>query len=429
MLSQQAQAQSVIRDTEIEQYLSRWFAPIFEANGMRPEQVKIIIVQSNDINAFVAGGSNIFFYTGLIQETDHPGELIGVMAHELAHVASGHLVRGRQALEEASYESILGTILGVGAAIASGNASAAGAGSIAGNSMAQRRFLATSRTFESSADQAAIQSMEKAGMNPEGLLTFMQKLEGQEYLPTSQQSEYVRTHPLTANRINALQAKVDVSKNKDVDFEPSWHEQHARMQAKLKGFINPSQVSWAYDDRDKSIPAEYARAIAAYRENRIQEAVQTINSLIEKEPQNAYFHELKGQMLVDFGRVEEAIPSYERALSLAPESGLIRTALSQAQIQIAKDDQSIYKAAIENLKKAVIQEPRSTRVHRLLATAYGRTDQNSLARLHLAEEALLQRRSEYAVNQAKIALRGLEQGSSAALRANDIIQYVSDKKS
>ena len=76
-------------------------------------------------------------------------------------------MRGRAAMAQASYESIIGTIIGVGAAVATGNAGAAGAGSLAGNSVAQRRFLSTARTFESSADQAAIKSMNRAKMNPE----------------------------------------------------------------------------------------------------------------------------------------------------------------------------------------------------------------------------------------------------------------------
>ena len=133
-------------------------------------------------------------------------------------------------------------------------------------------------------------------------------------------------------------------------------------------------------------------------------------------------------MLVDFGRVKEALPSYQKALSLAPHSGLIRIALAHAQIQMADEKPEIYDEIISSLKQASRIEPRSTRVHRLLATAYGRTDQNALARLHLAEEALLQRRNRYASSQAEIALKGLQEGSSAAIRANDIIQYVSEKK-
>lgn len=421
-------AQTVIRDTEIEAYLSEWFSPIFKANNMQADQVKIILIQSNDINAFVAGGSNIFFYTGLIEKTDNPSELIGVMAHELGHISGGHLVRGRVAMEQASYESILGTIIGLGAAVASGDAGAVGAGTIAGGSMAQRRFLSTARTFESSADQAAIKSLNAAGLNPKGLETFLEKLEGQELLPTSQQSEYIRSHPLTRDRVGTVQAAVQKSDYKNAEFPAHWAEQHSRMKAKLMGFINPEQVAWKYDERDQSVAANYARAVSHYRENRIEKAISTIDQLIAQEPKNAYFQELKGQMLVDFGRVDDALPAYEKAIALAPGSGLIRTALAHTQIETAGDNSQKLDEAIENLKRAAQDEPRSTRVQRLLATAYGRQGKDAYARLHLGEEALLQGKKKYAKEQAQIALKGLPPTSASALRAKDILSYVDNNK-
>lgn len=423
-----ANAQTIIRDTEIEAYLSEWFAPIFQANNMQPNQVKIILVQSNDVNAFVAGGSNIFFYTGLIEKTENPGELIGVMAHELGHVSGGHLVRGRAAMETASYEALLGTIVGVGAAVASGDAGAVAAGSLAGSSMAERRFLSKARTFESSADQAAITSMNKAGMNPKGLATFLEKLEGQELLATSQQSEYVRSHPLTRNRVASVEAAIQKSDNLNKEFPAKWYDQHARMKAKLMGYINPEQVTWNYDTTDKSIPALYARAVADYRQNNIDVALNGVDTLIAMEPSNPYFYELKGQMLVDFGRVPQSIAPYKKAISLMPESGLIRMAYGQALIESSGDKAVQLQAAIETLKRAAQDEPRSTRVHRLLATAYGRLGNDTMARLHLAEEALLEGKSAYAKQQADMALKTLDPNSAAYLRAKDIILFADQKK-
>ena len=427
LMPAKASAQTVIRDSEIESYMNEWFTPIFKANGMQPSQVKIILVQDNNVNAFVAGGSNIFFYTGLLEMTENPGELIAVMAHELGHISGGHLIRGREALEVASYESILGTIIGLGTAVVSGDSGAAAAGSLAGNSVAQRRFLSKTRTFESSADQAAMTSMNRAGMNPGGMLTFLQKLEGEELLAANQQSEYVRSHPLTRNRISTIETAVSKSPNKSKEFSAKWNDQHARMRAKLMGFINPGRVSWTYDDTDQSIAAEYARAVADYRENRIDSAITRIDALIAREPKNPYFHELKGQMLVDFGRVKEALPSYQKAIDLLPSSGLIRTALAHAQIEAANDDPAKLKAPIDNLTRALQDEPRSTQIHRLLATAYGRSGDDAMARLHLAEEALLQRKYGYAKEQAEISLKSLKPQTPAALRANDILAYVKQK--
>ena len=419
--AQNGAAPIIIRDTEIESDFKEWIAPLLKAAGLGTESVNLILVQSPQINAFVAGGSNIFIYTGLIDRSENPDEIIGVLAHELGHIAGGHLVGTRAALERASYESILGMVLGVGAAIATGNSAAANAIIAGTGSMAQGKFLAHSRVNESSADQAALRFLESAQINPVGLSTFLEKLESEELMPASQQSEYVRTHPLTRDRIDALETKINQSASKGKPLPARWIEQHARMKAKLAGFINPSRVPWIYDDRDDSIPARYARAISAYRQNETAKALKEIDGLIALEPENAYFQELKGQMLVDFGRVQEGIPYYEKAVKLLPDAGLIRIDLAHALLEGQPGSEQ---KAIEHLDRALRAEPRSTVAHRFLATAYGRTGQETLAKLHLAEEAVLQRKLPYAKRQAEAVLAEAAKDSREWIQARDILGQI-----
>lgn len=423
-----AAAQTIIRDTEIEADMAEWFAPVFKAAGMSPDQVNIIIVQDDQINAFVAGGSNIFFFTGLLQKTENPGEVIGVMAHELGHITGGHLIRGREAMEQASYESILGMILGGAATLATGDGGAMATIGAGANSMAQRRFLKHTRAFESSADQAALKFLGAAHLNPTGLETFMHKLEGQELRPESQQSEYVRSHPLTRDRIATIEARVEQSPDKDKAYPDEWNKQHRMMLAKLRGYITPQQVVWTYDDRDNSRESVTARTIAAYRTNDVAKALKLSDQMLAMEPNNPYFLELRGQMLMDFGRVAEAASYYEKAVAQKPDAALIRTALAHAQIETAGNDKSKLQKAVQNLTFAQEKEPKSTRVHRLLATAYGRMGDEPRAKLHLAEEALLQRKYDYAKNQAVAAQKGLKSGSADWIRAGDILNYITYEK-
>ncbi|GJL85824.1 MAG: peptidase M48 [Micavibrio sp.] len=418
-----AEAQTIIRDTEIENTMNEWAAPIYKAAEIAPDNVHIILVQSDDINAFVAGGANIFFYTGLLTKTDNPDEIIGVLAHELGHISGGHLIATRDALERATYESIIGTIIGIGAAIATGDSGAAIAVGGGASGVAQRRFLAHSRVNESSADQAALSYFETAELSSDGLASFMRKLESEELLPASQQSEYVRTHPITRNRIEALESRAQSSPFKDRPYPPEWIEQHARLKAKLTGFINPGRVPWVYDDRDDSIPARYARAIAAYRENRVNESLHQIDELLALEPKNAYFLELKGQMLVDFGRIAEGIPVYRRSVEILGKAPLIRIALGHALLENG-DSSANMKEAITHLDRALQDEPRSARAHRLIATAYGRLGQEDLAKIHLAEEAVLQGNLPYAKHQAEAALKNIKKGSREWLQARDILAHI-----
>ena len=431
------QAQSLIRDREIERIFGQWFAPIVEAAELAPNSVNIILIQDNQINAFVAGGPNVFFFTGLLLETKTPEEIIGVFAHEVGHIRGGHLIRGRQALEKASYETLIGTILGLGAAIASGNGGAAGTISAGAQDQAFRRFLSHSRVQESSADQAALNYITKAKMSPIGLISFFRTLQSKHGGTNSRRIEYTRTHPLTGNRINDLMREAETSPYLDKRLPEQWYKDYDLIKAKLLGFIKPGHVEWTFGPEDKSIPAEYARAIAAYRRTQYQKSIEILDRLIKRAPNNPYFHELKGQVLVDAGRITDALAPYRKAVQLDPEAGLIRIALAHALIESGlshhKDtpdtNKQIYlREAINHLKNALGSEKRSARLHRLLATSYGRLGQTSLARLHLAEEAVLRRKWGNALDHARVAAATLEKESREHLQALDLIQFIENHK-
>ena len=424
---QAAESRILIRDTEIEGIIKSWSADVINAAGMTPDQVNIILIQNQDLNAFVAGGSNIFIYTGLIERTENPGELVGVIAHELGHIAGGHLSRTSEVMSKASFEAIVATLLGVGAAIATGDGGAAAAGVSIGQATAMNKFLAYSRVQESSADQAGFRFLDNAGVNPIGLVTFLEKLSSQELLPASQQSAFARSHPLSRDRIEALEARLPNAKNRDTPAPAAWNEQHARMKAKLMSFITPQQVVYAYPERNQSIAAQYARTIAAYRTNKVDAALKGADKLIAAEPKNPFFHEIKGQMLFDFGRAKESAVSYQRAIELAPQSGLIRTALARAQIESSGKSKAGLESAISHLKRAQQDEPRSSQVKRLLATAYGRLGQEPQARVYLAEEALLQGRNKEARSMASSAMKFLPAGSPELQRARDVINSIDQK--
>lgn len=391
------------------------------AAGLEPGSVSLILVQSPEINAFVAGGQNVFLYTGLLMKSARPEEVVGVIAHELGHIRGGHLVRGRDAMRNASFETILGTVLGLGAAVLTGEAGAAGAVSMGMSSMAARKYMAFSRVQESSADQAALGYLQQAGLDASGLVSFMDKLADEELLPASQQSEYVRTHPLTRSRIEAMESRIAQNAAKGKAAPADWVEQHARMKAKLIGFVTPEQVVWHYSDRDMSIPARYARSIGAYRQNRVDVALAGIDALLKDEPRNPFFLELKGQMLVDFGRVRAALPFYKQAVELVPSSGLFRISYAHALIESAgQNEKPALREAITQLERAARYENNNIRLNRLMATAYGRLGEENVARVYMAEEAYLRGRREEARRLADAALATLPPDSRHRIKALDM---------
>ncbi len=417
----QAQGLSIIRDTEIESTLREWATPVLQAAGLSPDQVQIILVDSDEINAFVAGGANLFLYAGLIERADYPEEVIGVMAHEVGHIQGGHLIETRRAMERATYQSILSAVAGIGAAIATGDGGAATAISLGGSGAAQRGFFSHSRTQESSADQAALRYMESAQMNPQGLVTFLQKLEGQELLPVSQQSEYMRTHPLTRDRIGAMQSGAQRSPYvTELGISPKQQE-FDFIRAKLRAFRQPNMVPRYYNiDSGQDIDM-YAHAIMRYRKKDYDGALQLLDNLLVKDKNNADFLELKAQTLRDSGRLSEAEEAYRKTLeTVKGEAPLIKVDLAQVLIEQHKSDREA-----ENLLFSALQDDRhEISAYRLLATVRGRQGKEADAQYFLAEEAVATGRKQEANRLLAMAMHENRLSADIRTKARDLKIYL-----
>ncbi|NBC31394.1 MAG: M48 family metalloprotease [Alphaproteobacteria bacterium] len=418
---------SLIRDAEIESTIRAYAEPLFQVAGVSPRAVSIYLVNDPSVNAFVAGGQNLFIHTGLLLDARNAGEVIGVIAHETGHIAGGHIARGQDAIESAQRTALLTTLLGIAAAVASGDGRA-GAAVVSGGLMAaERTFLSYTRSMENAADQAAATYLDRVGMSAGGLLSFFQRLEDQELLPASRQVEYVRTHPLTRDRIDFLRAHVARSRYTDAPVPDGLQEQFERMQAKLVGFLHPRIALRRYAADDPDTAVQYGRAIALYRQGEVEPALATMQQLLDREPDNPYFNEVVGQILLDNGRLAEARSYYQRATRLLPNEPLLLVAL--AQTKLAGDNPGDLESAIDDLTRATAQPGGgSPLAWRLLATAYGRAGELGMSAVALAEEALAQGDYEIAEQQAGRALQTVARGSSGWLRAQDIRRVAREER-
>lgn len=417
-----ARAQGLIRDAEIEHIIRGYSEPIFKAAGLDSKAVKIFLVQDRSFNAFVAGGQNLFINTGLIMSLDRPRQLIGVIAHETGHIAGGHLARSSDAMAAATVPFIAGLLLGVAAAAA--GAPDAGMAMIAGGQeMALRSYLKYSRTQESAADQAAVTYLNATQQSARGLLETFKRFEGQELMSEKRQDPFIQSHPLSLERMGALQERVLASPYANTEEPAEQKESFARMKAKLVGFLEPQHlVRRYYPTSDTSIAARYARAIAAYRIPDLGIALAEIDALIKLEPQNPYFYELKGQILFENGRAAEAVPVYREAVRYAPKEPLIKTSLGQALI--ATDNAALNKEALKTLEDALRMDPDNPFGWHQLAIAYARDGQIGMADLASAERQYRSGDVMLARASAARAVCALKPGTPAARRAQDIVTTV-----
>lgn len=410
---------ALIRDAEIEHTIRAYSTPIFQAAGLSTARIQVHLVNDNRLNAFVAGGRHMFINTGLLTRAEHAGQVIGVIAHETGHIVGGHLVRLQRELEDAQIKQIIATLLSVGAAVAARDSRVAVAGAGLGARLTEGAFYQFTRTQENAADSFGLTALDRVGISARGLYEFLQILGEQEMLYAARQDPYLRTHPITRERVDKVRQHLAQSPYADRPLPKSFEAMHTRMRAKLIGFLRPpEQVFQAYQGREQTLEARYALAVAYHQDARLERALQFIDGLIKEQPNDAYFHELRGQILFENGRVREAVDAYERAAKHAPGEALIRVGLGQAQLE--SGDPRLERAALANLKESVRQDDTYPLTWRLLSAAYGKAGDAGNAALALAEYAYLAQDLPMLRGAIARAERGLKTGTPAWLRLQDL---------
>ena len=415
---QPAAAQSVLRDSETELLFRDMSRPLIQAAGLDPANVKIVLINDDEINAFVAGGQIVYIHTGLLTRADNANQLQGVIAHELGHVAGGHIIRIGEGAKAATGITLLSLVLGA-AAIAAG-APDAGMGIImAGQRAAMGNFFAFTRAQESASDLAGASYLAKAGFSGKGSLEFFKKLQNQEYrLAVYAKDSYDRTHPLSSERIEALTQvyKKDAAWNAATD--PAVEARFQRVKAKLVGYVDSKNAVTRYPESDQTIPAHYARAYAyhlgAYPEKALSEA----DALLAKSPDDPFFLEVKGQILLESGRPKDAVPVLRHAVREAPDQPMISVMLGHALI--ATEDKQYFAEAKQVLKTAVNRDNDNPFAWMQLGVVYDREGDVPRAALATAERNNLEGKPKLALSSARMAMAGIPKGTPDFLRAQDI---------
>lgn len=411
-----AQGISIISDAETENMLREYADPILKAAGLAPGAVKIHLVNDQSLNAFVAEGQQIFINTGLITIVDTPSELKGVMAHEMGHMAGGHLVKRREEFESMSVPMIASMILGVGA-IAAGSGDAGMALIMGSQHIAQRSLLAFTREQEASADQAGATFLQRAGLSGQGMLDLFSSMRDQELLSAERQDPFVRSHPLSGARLSALESRVKESPYFGRADSPADLHRFKMVQAKLYGFLeNPNVTFNRYPPSDNSEYAYYARSVAYHRTGQLDKALAELAPLLEKEPKNPYVWEVKGQIMFESGKTEDAITAYRQAVKLLPDPQLH---LGLGRALLAREDKASAEEAVAELQAATEGGELAFGYYQL-SIAYGQLNNIAMAEFSTAQYYDAIGAVKDAKIHAKRAQKLLKAGSPEWLKAQDI---------
>jgi predicted Zn-dependent protease len=420
--AQQAAAQSVLRDAETEALLADMARPLFQAAGLSPANAKVVLIQDSSINAFVAGGQIVYVHSGLIDAADNANEVQGVIAHEIGHIVGGHAVFQN----DGGYTnvSILSLLLGV-AAMAAGSPEAGTGILMAGQRAAIGKYLAFSRVQESSADAAGSKFLNTAGVTGKGMLSFFDKLTAQMhrygyYTTDPEVDPFAQTHPMSADRVETLRNDLQKSPSWNAPTDKALDIRFKRVQAKLRGYVNEPEVTLRiYPKTDNSLPAHYARAYAYHKSGYPDQAAAEAAALVKAAPDDPYFLELEGQILLESGNPAGALAPLREATARSNNQPLIATTFGHALI--ATEDKANLVEAERILRQAVARDDENPFAWFNLGTVYERKGDEPRTALATAERANLMGDARTALVSAHAAMAGLPQGSSDWIRAQDIM--------
>ncbi|HEV7600293.1 MAG TPA: M48 family metalloprotease [Bradyrhizobium sp.] len=419
---------ALLRDTEIEQLLRDYTRPILRTAGLEKQNIQVVIINDGGFNAFVADGRRIFVNYGALMKSETPNQIIGVLAHETGHLAGGHLSKMREQLAQAQTQMIIAMLLGAGAIVAGsrgGNSNSGlsnvGAAAIAGpQEMIKRTLLSYVRQQEENADRAGVKFLTAIGQSAKGMYETFQRFINESLFAARGADPYLQSHPMPAERVAALGELARSSPYWDKKDDYALQLRHDMMRAKTSAFMERQDTVYRrYPLSDNGLPARYAHAITTYLHGDLRTALAQIDALIQSQPNNAYFHELRGQALLERGKPADAIVPLRKAVQLSNNAPLIEMLLGQALV--ASDNKAYTEEAIAILRAAVARETEAPIGYTQLALAYGRKGDYAQADLASAQAAYLRGDNKTARDLASRAKTRFAIGTPGWVKADDIV--------
>jgi predicted Zn-dependent protease len=317
-------------------------------------------------------------------------------------------------------------LLGAGAIVAGASRNStgvanAGAAAIAGpQEMIRRSLLSYQRQQEESADRAGVKFLTATGQSAKGMYETFKRFTDESLFAARGADPYLQSHPMPADRVAALQEFARSSPYWDKMDDPALQLRHDMVRAKISAFMERQDTVYRrFPLSNSTLPARYARAITTYLHGDLNNALAQIDGLIQAQPNNPYFHELRGQALLEGGKPSEAIAPLHKALQFSNNAPLIEMLLGQALV--ATDNKAYTDEAIAILRAAVVRETEAPLGYSQLAMAYGRKGNYAEADLASAQAAYLRGDNKTARELASRAKTRFAVGTPGWVKADDIV--------
>ncbi|HEC12216.1 MAG TPA: M48 family peptidase [Acidiferrobacteraceae bacterium] len=388
-----------IDDPELNGYIQALGQKFAKLSGSQQE-FHFFIINDNSLNAFAVPGGFIGVHTGLILATQTEAELASVLAHETAHISQRHLPR---MIARAKEKSSLPTIAAlIAAAMLGGQAAEAAIVMTAAKSA--KNQLDYTREFEREADRIGMQILAKAQYEPRAMSSFFQRLQTSSRTYDTGAPEFLRTHPVTSNRIAEARARADRYPKTFTQDSSAFH--HFRARVRVLSSDDPAQAVnyFAGGFRTGKIADEnahrYGYSLALLKANRLSEASKQAALLLSRNPGKVDYQMLKAEIEMAMGRLNASIGLLARAHQSHPDNPVISQRYAAALLRGGQANK-----AKQLLRKVLRKHPGNPMLQKMLAAAAVDSGDPLTSHRALAEFYYLNGNARAAIEQLMIANR------------------------
>ncbi len=421
LTSSSPKALEIIRDAELELFTDDILSILLNYSQLETDDLNVYFIKSNQVNAFVTGGKNIFINTEVIIKSEDYREYASVLAHELAHIIGGHIFNTSVEITNLSLNALPIYLLGI-VGIMAGATETGIAGVMVGQASVNDGYTYYSRTQEASADQAAVSILCKNKIDAKYLVSFLEKLNNLSGAELIDDRGYRSTHPKTESRITWINSSLNNNHDCNYKINEIMQKRFEFLKAKLHGYTHHHSETESQYNKGNDIDL-YATAVSSYFQGNHSRSIKNLETLISKYPENPFYKELIGEIYFANNNYEKATFYQKNAISdLQTENDIYFMILGNYLLSYDINEKSMI--GIEYLKKSIHLNPKNAYSWYLLGRAYAQIDNIPLANYASAERYFLIGERSLSYEFALKALKNIEQYSPEWYRSFDLIEVL-----
>ncbi|MFK8030380.1 MAG: M48 family metalloprotease [Gammaproteobacteria bacterium] len=396
---------AILQDPELTAYIQALGNRIAVHAHDGEQRFTFFVVNDPDINAFALPGGFIGIHTGLLAATRNENELAGVISHEIAHVSQKHIARMIESQSQTSVLTTAATLaaLLVGALTGADGQAIGAAVQVAQGAAIQQRINFT-RDNEYEADRVGINFLYEAGFDPQGMPDFFNTLSRRSGVAGQQVPEFLRTHPVTSNRIAETRNRAALLPSRQVPSSMSYSLAKARLNVLSESnsvkALNKLEARIEGHPSEERDDVQYAYGLALIKAGKTSRAVELIEPLFERNQNTVAHHILYGEALFADGQTEAAVTRLKRSQILFPRN--VPLTMSHSSILIEADEPD---EARELMLDLVNNVEYTTEQLRILANAANAAGYNGDSHYYMSEFHVLNGQLTLAADQLKMALK------------------------